>query len=175
VIKHPLASYIRTVSDFPKSGIQFKDITPMLQHPEAVRRAVDALAELAQAAGVQKVVAVEARGFWLGPLIADRLSVGWVPVRKAGKLPALTHSVSYALEYGTDALYIHQDAIEPGEVVLVHDDLLATGGTAQAACALVEACGGVVAQVSFLVELTFLSGRDRLKAYPVRSLLSYDR
>lgn len=170
-----LASYIRTVSDFPKSGIQFKDITPLLQHPEAVRQAVDTLTALARGAGVQKVVAVEARGFWLGPLIADRLSVGWVPVRKAGKLPAPTNSVSYALEYGTDDLFIHQDSIEPGEVVLVHDDLLATGGTARAACQLVEACGGTVAQLSFLVELTFLAGRDRLKGYPVRSLISYDR
>ena len=174
-MNYPLASYVRTVADYPRQGIQFKDITPLLQHPKALRQAVDALAELAQASRVQKVVAVEARGFWLGPLIADRLSVGWVPVRKAGKLPALTHSVSYALEYGTDVLYIHQDAIEPGEVVLVHDDLLATGGTAQAACQLVEACGGVVAQVSFLVELTFLLGRDRLKSYPVRSLLAYDQ
>lgn len=174
-MNHSLASYIRTVPDFPKKGIQFKDITPLFQHPEAVRQAVDALTALAQAAKVQKVVAVEARGFWLGPLIADRLSVGWVPVRKAGKLPALTTSVSYELEYGTDQLFIHQDAIEPGEVVLVHDDLLATGGTARAACQLVEACGGTVAQVSFLVELTFLSGRDRLKSYPVRSLISYDR
>ncbi len=174
-MNHPLASYVRSVPDFPKKGIQFKDITPLLQHPEAVRQAVDALAELAQAARVQKVVAVEARGFWLGPLIADRLSVGWVPVRKAGKLPATTLSVSYALEYGTDQLFMHQDAIQPGEVVLVHDDLLATGGTARAACQLVEAGGGTVAQVSFLVELAFLSGRDRLKAYPVRSLISYDR
>lgn len=170
-----LASYIRTVPDFPKEGIQFKDITPLLQHPEAIRQAADALTELARAAQVQKVVAIEARGFWLGPLIADRLSVGWVPVRKAGKLPAPTTSVSYALEYGTDQLFMHQDAIKPGEVVLVHDDLLATGGTAQAACQLVEACGGTVAQVSFLVELTFLSGRDRLKSYPIRSLISYDR
>ncbi|MGB3780953.1 MAG: adenine phosphoribosyltransferase [Tunicatimonas sp.] len=172
---YPLAAYIRTVPDFPKEGIQFKDITPLFQHPEAVRQAVDALAELARAANVQKVVAIEARGFWLGPLIADRLSVGWVPVRKAGKLPAPTHSVSYALEYGTDQLFIHQDALKPGEVVLVHDDLLATGGTARAACQLVEACGGTVAQVSFLIELAFLAGRDRLKPYPIRSLISYDQ
>ncbi len=172
---YPLAAYIRTVPDFPKEGIQFKDITPLFQHPEAVRQAVDALAELARAANVQKVVAIEARGFWLGPLIADRLSVGWVPVRKAGKLPAPTNSVSYALEYGTDQLFIHQDAIKPGEVVLVHDDLLATGGTARAACQLVEACGGTVGQVSFLVELAFLAGRDRLKPYPIRSLISYDQ
>ncbi len=174
-MNHTLTSYIRTVPDFPTAGIQFKDITPLLQHPEAVRQAVSALAALAQAAQVYKVVAVEARGFWLGPLIADRLSVGWVPVRKAGKLPAPVHAVSYALEYGTDVLYMHQDAIEPGEVVLVHDDLLATGGTALAACQLVEACGGTVAQVSFLVELAFLSGRDRLKSYPIRSLISYDQ
>ena len=174
-MNHSLASYIRTVPDFPKEGIQFKDITPLLQHPEAVRQAVDALAELARAANVQKVVAIEARGFWLGPLIADRLSVGWVPVRKAGKLPAPTHSVPYVLEYGTDALYTHRDAIEPGEGVLVHDDLLATGGTARAACQLVEACGGTVVQVSFLVELAFLCGRNRLKAYSVRSLISYDQ
>ena len=174
-MNHPLTSYIRTVPDFPKPGIQFKDITPLLQRPEAVRQAVDALTELARAANVQKVVAIEARGFWLGPLIADRLSVGWVPVRKVGKLPAPVHLVSYALEYGTDALHLHQDAIEPGEVVLVHDDLLATGGTARAACQLVETGGGTVAQVSFLVELAFLSGRDRLNPYPVRSLISYDQ
>ena len=174
-MNHSLTSYIHTVPDFPKAGIQFKDITPLLKHPEAVREAVRALTELARAARVQKVVAIEARGFWLGPLIADRLSVGWVPIRKPGKLPAPTNSVSYELEYGADQLFIHQDAIEPGEVVLVHDDLLATGGTARAACQLVEACGGTVAQVSFLVELAFLSGRDRLKSYPVRSLISYDQ
>ncbi|MGB3848858.1 MAG: adenine phosphoribosyltransferase [Tunicatimonas sp.] len=174
-MKLALSDYVRTIPDFPKEGIQFKDITPLLQHPGAVKQAADALAALARAAGVHKVVAVEARGFWLGPLIADRLSVGWVPVRKAGKLPAPTHAVSYDLEYGTDQLFMHRDAIAPGEAVLVHDDLLATGGTARAACQLVEAGGGRVVQVSFLVELAFLSGRNRLKPYSVRSLLSYDK
>jgi adenine phosphoribosyltransferase len=170
-----LSDYVRTVVDFPKKGIRFKDITPLLLHPGAVGQAADALANLARGAGVHKVVAIEARGFWLGPLIADRLSVGWVPVRKAGKLPASTHAVSYDLEYGTDRLFMHRDAIAPGEAVLVHDDLLATGGTAQAACQLVEACGGQVVQVSFLVELAFLPGRSRLKPYSVCSLLSYDK
>ena len=174
-MSQPLSSLIRTIADFPKPGVQFKDITPLLQHPAAVRQAVDQLSAWARAANVQKVVAIEARGFWLGPLIADRISVGWAPLRKAGKLPAPTATVAYQLEYGTDRLFMHQDAIAPGERVLVHDDLLATGGTARAACQLVEASGGQVVQVSFLVELAFLAGRDQLNPYAVRSVIGYDQ
>ena len=168
-----LASYIRNVPDFPQPGIQFKDITPLMKDPRAVRKATEQLLTFAQSVSVDKVVGIESRGFFFGPLLADRLSVGFVPIRKPGKLPAPTVEVSYASEYGTDQLAVHQDAIEPGERVLIHDDLLATGGTAHAACKLVEQLGGDVVQVSFLVELNFLKGRNRL-AYPVHSVVQYD-
>ena len=168
-----LASYIRHVPDFPQPGIRFKDITTLMKEPDAVRYATEQLAAAAQSVAVDKVVGIEARGFFLGPLLADRLSVGFVPVRKGGKLPAPTVEVAYALEYGTDRLAMHRDAIVPGERVLVHDDLLATGGTARAACRLVEKLGGEVVQISFLIELNFLKGRDQL-AYPVHSVIRYD-
>ena len=169
-----LASYIRNVPDFPQPGIQFKDITTLMKNPQAMRQATAALVAFAQPLNVDKVVGMESRGFFFGPLLADRLSVGFVPIRKAGKLPAPTVEVVYSLEYGTDCLAIHQDAIEPGERVLVHDDLLATGGTARAACQLVEKLGGNVVQISFLVELRFLNGRNQLN-HPVRSVVCYDQ
>ena len=170
---HKLTSYIRSVPDFPQPGIQFRDITPLMGDPVAVRHATDQLVARTQSLSVDKVVGIEARGFFFGPLLAHRLSAGFVPIRKVGKLPAPTIEVSYALEYGTDQLAMHQDAIQPGERVLVHDDLLATGGTARAACQLVERLKGEVVQVSFLVELNFLRGRDQLK-YPACSVIQYD-
>ena len=173
VVMQNLASYIRTIPDFPKPGIQFKDITTLMKDPVAMQQATEQLIALADGS-VDKVVGIEARGFFFGPLIADRLSIGFIPIRKSGKLPAPTEEASYALEYGTDQLAIHQDAIEPGERILVHDDLLATGGTAQAACELVERLGGEVAQVVFLVELSFLNGRERLSKYPVQAAVCYD-
>ena len=144
-----------------------------MSNPVAVRQATDQLVALARALSVDKVVGIEARGFFFGPLLAHQLSAGFVPIRKVGKLPAPTVEVAYALEYGTDQLAMHQDAIRPGERVLIHDDLLATGGTARAACQLVEKLEGEVVQVSFLVELNFLKGRDQLE-YPVCSVIQYD-
>lgn len=169
-----LTSYIRNVPDFPKPGIQFKDITTLMKSPDAVRHATEKLTALAQPLAVDKVIGIESRGFFFGPLLADQLSVGFVPIRKAGKLPAPTVEVSYTLEYGTDQLAMHRDAINPGDRVLIHDDLLATGGTAQAACQLVEKLGGEVVQLLFLIELNFLNGRRQL-VYPVQSVVCYDQ
>lgn len=169
-----LTSYIRNVPDFPKPGIQFKDITTLMKSPDAVRHATEKLTSLAQPLAVDKVIGIESRGFFFGPLLADQLSVGFVPIRKAGKLPAPTVEVSYTLEYGTDQLAMHRDAINPGDRVLIHDDLLATGGTAQAACQLVEKLGGEVVQLLFLIELNFLNGRRQL-VYPVQSVVRYDQ
>jgi adenine phosphoribosyltransferase len=156
-----LAAFLRDVPDFPKPGILFKDITPMLASPDALRTAVERLAAL-DIGPVDKVAAIESRGFLFGVPLAMHLGKGFVPVRKPGKLPWKTNRVEYVLEYGTDAVEIHQDAILAGERILVIDDLLATGGTARAACQLVEACGGQVVACAFVVELTFLGGRDRL-------------
>jgi adenine phosphoribosyltransferase len=169
-----LRDSIRSVPDFPKPGIVFRDITTLLKDPGAFRVALDSLAALAGHAPVDSVACIESRGFLFGGALAHRLSAGCVPIRKPGKLPSRTLHEEYALEYGTDALEIHADAVRPGDRVLVHDDLLATGGTALAACRLVERLGGVVTGVIFLVELTFLRGRDRLHAYPVSSVLQYD-
>lgn len=173
-MSQPLSDYIRTVPDFPRAGVQFKDVTPLLNEPTAFRQATDQLLSFVSEAKVDKVVGIESRGFFFGPLLADRLVAGFVPVRKAGKLPGPTETVAYALEYGTDQLAIHRDAITPGERVLIHDDLLATGGTARATAQLVEKLGGEVIQVSFLVELSFLHGRRQLTDYPVRSVICYD-
>lgn len=170
-----LAAYIRNVPDFPQPGIQFKDITTLLKEPDALRRATDGLVALVRGMAVDKVVGIESRGFIFGPLLADRLSAGFVPARKAGRLPGATVEASYALEYGTAQLALHQDAIEAGERVLIHDDLLATGGTARAASRLVEQLGGEVVQICFLMELNFLNGRRQLADYPVRSLIGYDQ
>src|SRR3954463_14025513 len=153
---------IRDIPDFPKPGIVFKDIMPLLADPEALRCAVDALAEWAEPRNVDYVVGAEARGFILGAALAYRLGCGFVAARKPGKLPFETISAQYALEYGVDSLEMHVDAIRGGTRVVVHDDLLATGGTARAKCELVEQLGGEVVGVAFLIELAFLSGRDRL-------------
>lgn len=168
-----LRAAIRSVPDFPKKGIVFRDITTLWKDPHHLQSAVEYLTAPYRSKAVAKVVGIEARGFILGGAIAQALGAGFVPVRKRGKLPAETLRQSYALEYGTDELEIHRDAIAPGELVLVHDDLLATGGTALAACRLVESLGGRVLGVSFLVELSFLGGRNQLKGYDVVSLIDY--
>ncbi|MCG3208851.1 MAG: Adenine phosphoribosyltransferase [Anaerolineae bacterium] len=168
-----LASTIRSVPDFPVKGILFYDITTLLKDPEALKASVDELAAAYKDKNIDVVVGMESRGFIFGMPVAYNLGTGFVPIRKPGKLPAETISESYALEYGTNTLQIHLDGITPGQRVLVVDDLLATGGTAQATCRLVERLGGVVAGVAFLIELTFLNGRDKLQGYDVFSLLKY--
>ncbi len=168
-----LRAFVRDIPDFPKPGIQFKDITPLLLNPAALDAAVVGLAALARPLGVDLVVAAEARGFILGGALAQALGAGFVPARKPGKLPHETVSAEYALEYGLDALEVHADALTGGARVLVHDDVLATGGTAAAVCRLVEQLGGVVAGCVFLFELSFLGGRSRLEPYPVHALIDY--
>ena len=172
-----LAHFIRNIPDFPKPGIVFKDITPIMADPAALDAAVRALADAAreQAGGpVDVVIAAEARGFLLGPAVARELGAGFVLARKPGKLPWSTVRAEYLLEYGSDALELHSDAITEGARVHVHDDLLATGGTARALCSLVEQLGGTVVGCAFLLELTFLDGRRALDGYDVRALLEYD-
>ena len=169
-----LEDYIRHIPGFPREGILFHDIMPMLQNAEALRYAVDELAEFARKREVDLVLGAEARGFILGAALAYALGVGFAAARKPGKLPWTVTRCEYDLEYGTDALEIHSDAIRPGQRVLIHDDLLATGGTAEAKIRLVEQAGGVVAGLAFLIELTDLQGRERLKGYEVFSLLQYD-
>jgi len=169
-----LASYIRTIPDFPKQGIMFRDITTLLKDAHAFERAVDVLTARYKAEQISKVVCIESRGFVLGAALALRLQAGFVPIRKKGKLPAATLRQEYALEYGSDAVEIHRDAIQPGERILIHDDLLATGGTVTAACKLVENLGGTIVGLSFLVELSFLKGRARLGSYDVFSIIQYD-
>ncbi len=164
-------AYIRDVVDFPKKGIVFKDITPLLNSAEATEQMLQNLLQGVKAP-IDKVIAIEARGFFFGSLLAQKLNAGFVPVRKQGKLPYKRLQESYALEYGTDILEIHQDAILPGERVLIHDDVLATGGTAEAVCKLVEKLGGEIVQCNFLIELAFLQGREKLP-YEVKSVLKY--
>jgi adenine phosphoribosyltransferase len=172
-----LKKLIREVPDFPKPGILFYDITTILKDPLGLHMLICGLADRYEVRERRPdvVVGIEARGFVFGPALAYRLGVGFVPVRKPKKLPAECVSVTYELEYGTDALEIHKDAIEPGQRVLIMDDLLATGGTAAATVKLVEALGGKVAGLAFIIELSFLKGRDRLKGYDVYSMLQYDR
>ena len=169
-----LRRYVRDIPDFPKDGILFRDITPVLADAAALRAAVDQLAEPARPLGVDVVIGAEARGFLLGPALALALDAGFVLARKPGKLPHDTVSAEYELEYGTDRLEVHSDAIREGARVLVHDDLLATGGTARALCEMVEELGGVVVGCHFLIELSFLQGRDRLAEYDLRSLIVFD-
>jgi adenine phosphoribosyltransferase len=169
-----LGALVRDIPDFPKPGIVFKDITPVLADAAGLDAAVAALAEFARPLEVDLVVGAEARGFLLGPALARELGAGFVLARKPGKLPHTTVQAEYALEYGVDTLEIHSDAIHAGSRVLVHDDLLATGGTANATCSLVEQLDGIVVGCAFLIELAFLHGRERLGDRPVRSLLSYD-
>jgi len=164
---------IRHVQDFPKKGIGFKDITTLLKDPNRFKEAVDALVKPYTQAKVHKVVGIEARGFLLASAMAYQLQAGLVPVRKPGKLPAPTLEESYSLEYGTDKVAIHKDAISSGENVLMVDDLLATGGTMAAACRMVEKLGGNIVGVAFLVELDFLKGREKLAQYPLHVLVHY--
>src|SRR5919202_2791836 len=169
-----LRALVREIPDFPQPGIGFKDITPVLADPAGLDAAVSGLAELSRPLQVDVVIGAEARGFLLGPALARELDAGFVLARKPGKLPAETVRAEYVLEYGTDALELHTDAVASGARVLVHDDLLATGGTARTLCRLVEEVGGVVVGCHFLIELAFLPGRERLDGYDVRALLSYD-
>jgi adenine phosphoribosyltransferase len=169
-----LEDYIQDIPDFPKPGIVFKDITPLFLDAEALRFAVNELAALAREWEVDYVVSAEARGFVLGAAVAVEAGAGFVLARKPGKLPREVASVEYALEYGVDALEVHSDAIRDGSRVMVHDDLLATGGTAGALCGLVEQAGGVVAGCAFVIELAFLGGREQLPGYDVRSLVVVD-
>jgi adenine phosphoribosyltransferase len=169
-----LEDHIADIPDFPKPGIVFKDITPLFLDADALRYAVDRLAALAREWEVDFVVSAEARGFVLGAAVAVEAGAGFILARKPGKLPREVSSVEYELEYGVDALEVHADAIRTGARVMVHDDLLATGGTAEALCKLVEQAGGVVAGCAFVIELAFLNGRDRLTAYDVRSLVVVD-
>ena len=170
-----LRDYIRDVPDFPKPGIVFKDITPLLVEPRAFDAAVRLLAEHARPLDVGLIVAAEARGFIFGGALARELGVGFVPARKPGKLPAETISVQYGLEYGLDELQLHADALRGGTRVLIHDDVLATGGTAKAKIDLVEQLGGQVVGCSFVVELAFLAPRELLAGYDVHALLSYEQ
>ncbi len=169
-----LERHILTVPDFPKPGITFKDITPLIESGEALHAAVDALAAVTDPLGYDSILSAEARGFVFGTALAYRACKGLVLARKPNKLPRETISATYELEYGTDSLEAHADAIPPGASVLVTDDLLATGGTARAMCQLVENAGGTVAGVAFLIELSYLDGRSRLAPYDVVSLITYD-
>ncbi len=166
-------SYIRDVPDFPKKGIVFKDITPLLKDKRALTYTSAALSDLLKGTSVDIVVGMESRGFIFGPMLAEKLGAGFVPVRKPGKLPSNTINESFSLEYGSDTLEIHIDAIKKGDKVLIHDDVIATGGTAKAACKLVERLGGEVVRLNFLIELEFLNGREQLQEYTIQSLLKY--
>lgn len=170
-----LRAFIRDIPDFPEPGIVFKDISPLLLNADALDAAILRLAELAEPLAVDLVLAAEARGFILGGALARQLGAGFVPARRPGKLPHDTVSAEYTLEYGINVLEVHADALAGGTRVLVHDDLLATGGTAKALCDLVERLGGHVAACAFLIELTFLSGRDQLAPHPVLTLIDYGR
>ncbi|MEO0334385.1 MAG: adenine phosphoribosyltransferase, partial [Bacteroidota bacterium] len=160
------------IKNFPQPDISYKDITPLLSHPAAFQEAVTQLSN-SLSVKPDKIIGVESRGFILGAALADRLGVGFVPIRKKGKLPSQTLQQEYNLEYGTDCLEIHQDAIQPGEKIVIHDDVLATGGTAAAACKLVQQLGGEIMQVSFLIELTFLKGSEKFGQHSIFSLLKY--
>jgi adenine phosphoribosyltransferase len=168
-----LRTYIRDIPDYPKPGIMFRDITTLLLDPRALGATIDGLATFGVGRDVDYVVAAEARGFIVGGALASRLGAGFVPARKPGKLPPETISAEYVLEYGVDALEMHADAISHGARVLVHDDLLATGGTARALCDLVEQLGGHVVGCCFIAELSFLGGRERLAPFEVHSLVDY--
>ncbi|MBN1765710.1 MAG: adenine phosphoribosyltransferase [Sedimentisphaerales bacterium] len=169
-----LKDIIRKVPDFPKKGIMFIDITTLLADAAGLAAAVEAMSEPFLDKKVELVVGAESRGFIFGTAIARQLNCGFVPVRKPGKLPARTLSQEYSLEYGTDTLEIHADAIRPGQNVLIVDDLLATGGTMQACCKMVEILGGNIVGISLLIELTFLNGRDKLSEYNIHSVVTYD-
>jgi adenine phosphoribosyltransferase len=168
-----LQNYIRDIQGFPKEGILFKDITPLLIDPNARKECLQILVDAVKDKQIDKVIGVESRGFFFGMLIAQELNVGFVPVRKPNKLPYDTISATYELEYGSDSLQIHIDAIQKGDRILIHDDVLATGGTAKAVCELVERLGGEIVQINFLMELSFLNGREKINTYPVFAALTY--
>lgn len=168
-----LKRYVRDIPDFPKKGIVFKDITPVLKDPEVFRYVIERMRKPLSKQKVDYVAAIESRGFIFGSVLAHELGVGLVPIRKFGKLPYLTERVGYSLEYGEAVLEIHQDAVERGSPVVILDDLLATGGTALAAAQLIEKLGGKVAKIAFVIELAFLKGREKLSGYDVLSLIQY--
>jgi len=168
-----LEDYIRIIPDFPKIGVLFKDITPLLGNKEASAMCLEKLLDLVGDQSIDKVVGIESRGFFFGMLLAQKLNAGFVPVRKPGKLPFTTLKEPYQLEYGMDVLEIHDDAIVKGERVLIHDDVLATGGTARAVANLVEKLGGQITQLNFIMELSFMDGKEKLKKHPVFSVLQY--
>ncbi|WP_281239543.1 MULTISPECIES: adenine phosphoribosyltransferase [Flavobacterium] len=168
-----LKDYIRDIQGFPKEGIVFKDITPLLIDPNARKECLEILVSSVKGKKIDKVIGVESRGFFFGMLLAQELNVGFVPVRKPNKLPFDTISASYDLEYGTDTLEIHTDAIQKGDRVLIHDDVLATGGTAKAVCELVERLGGVIVQCNFLMEITFLNGREKIAGNEIFAAITY--
>jgi adenine phosphoribosyltransferase len=168
-----LKAYVRDIEDFPSKGILFKDITPLLKDPKAFKETLETLLKMVQARKIDKVVGIESRGFFFGPLLAMALDAGFVPVRKSGKLPSHTIGLDYALEYGNDTLEIHSDSILKGERVLIHDDVLATGGTAKTVCDLVQKLGGEIVQCNFLIELDHLKGVEKLKEFEVKSMLHY--
>ncbi|WP_426485193.1 adenine phosphoribosyltransferase [Flavobacterium sp. 2] len=168
-----IENYIRDIQCFPKEGILFKDITPLLNDPIARQECLSVLVNSLKDQKIDKVVGAESRGFFFGILLAQELNAGFIPVRKPKKLPYETIAASYELEYGTDSLEIHTDAIKKGDRVLIHDDVLATGGTAKAVCELVERLGGEIVQCNFLMELSFLNGREKIKEYPIFSAIIY--
>ena len=168
-----LKTFIRDIHDFPTKGVIFRDITPLLKDPKALKFTEDALVALLGDLKIDKVVGMESRGFFFAPMLASRLHAGFIPVRKPGKLPHTTIRHEYDLEYGSDALEMHADAIQKGDRVLIHDDVLATGGTAQATCRLIEKMGGKIVQCNFLLEIDFLKGKDKLLDYDVQALVHY--
>jgi adenine phosphoribosyltransferase len=168
-----LKKLIRDVPNFPIEGIIFKDITTLLKDKNGYSDALEKLYNFAKNKGITKVIGIESRGFIFGGALAEKLGAGFVPIRKPGKLPSEKVSESYELEYGTDVIEIHKDALEYGDKVLLHDDLLATGGTMEAACKLVEKLGAEIVQISFLIDLTFLNGKEKLKGYDIHSLIEY--
>ena len=171
---HALGKFIRYITDFPKPLIVFKDITTLLSDKVALKKTIDILAREFKGKRIKYIVGVESRGFIFGTALACKLGVGFIPVRKKGKLPAKTRSVTYSLEYGTDTLEIHEDALKKGDRVLVVDDLLATGGTVAAVAKLVEASGANIVGIAFVIELSFLQGRKKLNGRPVFSIIQYD-
>jgi adenine phosphoribosyltransferase len=173
-VSENLKEQIRSVPDFPRKGVVFRDITTLLKDRDAFQKAIDLFYKRYKDDRIDKVVSVESRGFIFGAILANKLGAGFVPIRKPGKLPAETLREEYQLEYGKDAVEIHKDGISSGERVLVHDDLLATGGTVLAACRLIERLGGEIVGLCFLIELSFLKGRDRLKKYDIYSIIDYD-
>ena len=168
-----LKKYIRDIQGFPKEGIVFKDITPLLIDATANKECLQILVDSVKGKQIDKVIGVESRGFFFGMLLAQELNAGFIPVRKPNKLPYDTIAASYDLEYGSDSLEIHSDAIQKGDRILIHDDVLATGGTAKAVCELVERLGGEIVQLNFIMELSFLNGRDKLGTYPIFAAINY--